>query len=62
MLPLFHPGLEPASLHDTRLGQVLDALGQANLNQVFSQVALRALDTSAGETPWIHQETTTIAL
>src|SRR5687767_13654081 len=62
MLPLLQPGLRPASLHDTRLGQVLDALFQASLNQVFSQIALRALATYAVETPWIHQDTTTIAL
>src|SRR5918994_6858496 len=35
MLPWLQPGVEPASLHDPRLGQVLDALFQANLNQVF---------------------------
>jgi len=62
MLPLLQPGLQPHSLHDTRLGQMLDALFQANLNQVFSPVALRALETSVVETPWIHQDTTTIAL
>jgi transposase len=62
MLPLLQSGLEAASLHDTRLGQVLDALFQANLHQVFSQIALRALDTYTVETSWIHQDTTTIAL
>ena len=62
MLPLLRPGLEPASLHDTRLGQGLDTLFKANLNQIFSQVALRALAPYAVETPWIHQDTTTIAL
>jgi transposase len=56
------PGLEPPSLHDTRLGQTLDALFDANLNQVFSAIALRTLETYQVATPWIHQDTTTIAL
>ncbi|ETX03898.1 DUF4277 domain-containing protein [Candidatus Entotheonella palauensis] len=62
MLPLLQPGLEPHSLHDTRLGQTLDALFGANLHQVFSAIALRALETYQVETPWIHQDTTTIGL
>lgn len=61
MLPLLQPGLEPCSLHDTRLGQTLDALFDANLHQVFSAIALRALETYQVETPWIHQDTTTIS-
>jgi transposase len=62
MLELLQPGLEPHSLHDTRLGQTLDALYEANLNQVFSAIALRTLETYQVETPWIHQDTTTIGL
>lgn len=62
MLPLLQPGLEAASVHDTRLGQILDALFAANLNRVFGAMALHALDTYAIETPWLHQDTTTIAL
>jgi transposase len=61
MLPLLQPGLEPHSLHDTRLGQTLDSLFDANLHQVFSAIALRALETYQVETPWIHQDTTTIS-
>ena len=62
MLPLLQPGLEPLSVHDTRLGQILDALFGAKLNQVFSAIALKALETYAISTPWIHQDTTTISL
>jgi transposase len=62
MLALLQPGLEPQSLHDTRLGQSLDALFEANLNQVFSAIALRTLETYQVETPWMHQDTTTIGL
>lgn len=61
MLPLLQPGLEPQSLHDTRLGQTLDALFDANLHEVFSAIALRALDIYQIGTPWIHQDTTTIS-
>jgi transposase len=61
MLPLLQPGLEPQSLHDTRLGQTLDALFDANLKEVFSAIALRALDMYQIGTPWIHQDTTTIS-
>jgi transposase len=62
MLPLLQPGLEVTSVHDTRLGQMLDALFAANLNQVFRVMALKALETSAIATPWIHPDTTTISL
>jgi transposase len=61
MLPLLQPGLAPESLHDTRLGQTLDALFDANLGEVFSAIALRALETYQVEVPWIHQDTTTIS-
>jgi transposase len=62
MLPLLQPGLAPHSLHDTRLGQTLDALFAANLGEVFSAIALRALAIYQVQTPWIHQDTTTIGL
>lgn len=62
MLPLLQPGLEATSVHDTRLGQILDALFAANLNQVFSALALKTLETYAIATPWMHQDTTTISL
>jgi hypothetical protein len=44
MLPLLQPGLQRASLHDYRLGQILDALFAANLNRVFGAIALNALE------------------
>jgi Domain of unknown function (DUF4277) len=62
MFPLLQPGLASTAVHDTRLGQILDALFAAKLNQVFSAIALKALETYAIATPWMHQETTTIAL
>jgi transposase len=62
MLPLLQPSLEYPSVHDTRLGQILDALFAANLNRIFGAIALHALATYAIATPWIHQDTTTIAL
>ena len=52
MLPLLQPGLQRSSVHDTRLGQILDALFAANLNRVFGAIALNALDTYAITTPW----------
>src|SRR5437899_2497474 len=62
MVALLQPGLTRASLHDYRLGHILDALFAANLNQVFSALALKALEVYAIPTPWLHQDTTTIAL
>ena len=62
MLELLQPGLTRASLHDYRLGHILDALFAANLNRVFSALALKALEVYAIPTPWLHQDTTTIAL
>src|ERR671926_1834874 len=62
MLALLQPGLTRASLHDDRLGHILDALFAANLNKVFSALVLKALEVSAIPTPWLHQDTTTIAL
>jgi transposase len=62
MLPLLQPALTRPSVHDTRLGQILDVLFAANLNRVFGAIALQALETYAITVPWIHQDTTTIAL
>jgi transposase len=62
MLDLLQSGLTRASLHDYRLGHILDALFAANLNKVFSAVALKALEVYAIPTPWLHQDTTTIVL
>src|SRR5215211_1312999 len=53
MVPLLQPGLTRASLHDDRLGQILDTLFAAQLN---------ALEVYALSTPWLHQDTTTITL
>src|SRR5215216_4921327 len=62
ILDLLQPGLTRASLHDYRLGHILDALFAANLNKVFGAIALKALEVYAIPTPWLHQDTTTIAL
>jgi uncharacterized protein DUF4277 len=42
MVSLRQPGLTRASLHDYRLGHILDALFAANLNRVFGAIALKA--------------------
>jgi len=62
MLPLLQPGLTRASLHDDRLGQMLEALCAAHLNRVFGAIALNALEVYALATPWLHQDTTTVTL
>ena len=62
LLPLLQPGLARASLHDYRLGQILEALFAANLNRVFGAIALKALEVYAISTPWLHQDTTTLTL
>src|SRR5262247_4584915 len=62
MIPLLQPGLTRASLHDDRLGQILDTLFAAQLNRVFGAIALNALEVYALSTPWLHQDTTTITL
>ena len=43
-------------------GQILEALLAANLTRVFGASALQALEVYAIPTPWLHQDTTTIAL
>src|SRR5262245_42928870 len=62
LIPLLQPGLTRASLHDYRLGHILEALFAANLNKVYSAIVLKALAVYAIPTPWLHQDTTTIAL
>jgi transposase len=62
MLDLLQSGLTCTSLHDYRLGHILDALFAANLNKLFSAIALKALEVYAIPTPWLHQDTTAIAL
>jgi transposase len=61
-LPLLQPGLTRTSLHDYRLGQILDGLFAANLNRLFGAIALKALEVYAISSPWLHQDTTTITL
>ena len=62
MVPLLQLGLTRTALNDYRLGHILDALFAATLNQVFSVVALKALEVYAIPTPWLHQDTTTMRL
>lgn len=62
LLDLLQPGLPRASLDDDRLGHILDALLAANLTKVLSAVALTALEVYAIPTPWLQQDTTTMAL
>jgi transposase len=62
MVALLQPGLTRASLHDYRLGQILETLFAANLNRVFGASALNALEVYAVPPPWRHQDTTTITL
>jgi transposase len=62
MVPLLQPGLTRASLHDDRLGQILEALCAAHLNRVLGAMALHALEVYALATPWLHQDTTTMSL
>jgi transposase len=62
MVALLQPGLTRASLHDDRLGHLLEALFAAHLNKVFSAIALQALEVYALPTLWLHQDTPTLAL
>lgn len=62
MFPLLQPGLTRTSLHDYRLGQILDGLLTAHLNRLCGAIALHALEVYAISTPWLHQDTTTITL
>jgi transposase len=62
MIALLQPDFTRASLHDDRLGHIFDALCAAHLNRIFGAIALKALAVYAIPTPWLHQDTTTIAL
>ena len=62
MLTLLQPGLTRTALNDYRLGHILEALFAAHLNKVYGAIALQALEVYALPTPWLHQDTTTIAL
>jgi Domain of unknown function (DUF4277) len=62
MVALWQPGRTRAARHADRLGRILEALFAAHLNQVFSALALKALEVSAIAPPWLHQATTTLAL
>jgi hypothetical protein len=62
MVALWQPGLRRAALNDYRLGHIRDALCAANLNTVCSAVARKALEVYAIPTPWLPQDTTTLAL
>jgi hypothetical protein len=62
MVALLQPGLTRAALNDYRFEHILDAQFAANLNRVFRAVALRALEVYTIPTPWLPQDTTTIAL
>jgi len=44
------------------LGHIVDTLFATNLHKVFSAVALKALEVYVIPMPWLHQDTTTIAL
>src|SRR5207244_3477417 len=52
MVALLQPGLTRASLNDYRLGHILDALFGANLNRVFSALALKAFRGYSIPAPW----------
>jgi hypothetical protein len=62
MFPLVQPGLERPSVHETRVGQSLDAVFAAPLHEVFGAMALKTLELEAISPPWMHHETTPIAL
>jgi hypothetical protein len=62
MFPLLQPGLTRTSLHDDRLGQILETRFAAPLHRVFGAIALNALEVYALSTPWLHQDTTTLTL
>ncbi len=59
---LLRPGFTRGALNDSRFGHLLDALCAANLHGVLSAGALKALEVYAIATPWLHQDTTPIAL
>jgi transposase len=62
MLDLLQSGRTRPSLHDDRLGHILEALCAAHLTKVLSAIAVKALEVYAIPTPWLPQDTTTMAL
>ena len=44
LVALLQPGLTRASLHDYRLGHILEALFAAHLYEVYSVIVLKALE------------------
>ena len=62
MRALLQADLTRMSLNADRLGQILDALFAAHRHRVFGAVALKALEVYAIPTPWLHQDTTPLAL
>jgi transposase len=62
MVALLQPGLTRVSLHDDRLGQILEALFAANLHRVLGAIALHAREVYAMATLWLQQDTTTMTL
>lgn len=61
ILPLLQQGVTRAALHAERLGHLRAALCAAHLNRVCGAIALQALEVSAIPTPWLPQDTTTMA-
>src|SRR5215475_2678357 len=62
MVPRLQPGFTRASLHEYRLGQILEALCAAQLHRVLGAIALNALEVYALSPPCLPQETTTRSL
>jgi hypothetical protein len=62
MLALLQPGLSRAARQDDRFGPILEALCAAHRTRVLRALVLQALAVYALPTPWLPQETTTLAL
>jgi hypothetical protein len=62
MLALLPGRVSRVSLHAYRLGPIRDALFPANRNKVLGAIALTALAVYGIPTPWLPQDTTTMAL
>jgi hypothetical protein len=60
-VPLLPPGLTPAALPADRWGHILEARCAAHLTKSLSALARTALEVYALPTPWLHQDTTTLA-
>src|SRR5215212_4078949 len=59
---LIGPGVEPEHLNDDRLGRVLDGLFEADLTEVFVEVALEAADRFGVGTGSVHLDATSFHL